>query len=228
MTIADTFGMAHPLTMMYVIRKMKEWFTDINLEIHIHNDYGLATGGALAAVSAGANGVHSSMNGLGERSGNVATEEVVLALEALFDFRTGIILEGLYRLSQIVSEISKQRVGFHKPVVGDKTFDVESGLRIDLTSKLEKAGEPKCNYYAFNPKVIGREDIKFRVGTGSGRSGLKYMLDKLGIAVTEDELREILDIVRSEGTILKTYLFDGDLERIAAMVRRQGSLRKGD
>lgn len=227
-TIADTFGMAHPLTTMYVIRKMKEWFSNIDVELHIHNDYGLATAGAIAAVTAGANGVHSSINGLGERSGNVATEEVVVALEALFDFRTGIIMEGLYRLSRIISEISKQEVGFHKPIVGDKVFDVESGLRIDATIKLEKAGEQKHNYYAFNPKVIGREDVKFRVGTGSGKSGIKYLLDNLGIAVTEDELNQILDIVRSEGTILKAYLFDGDLEKIAAMVKKRGVLKKGD
>jgi len=227
-TIGDTFGMAHALSMMYVIRNMKEWFPDIDLELHIHNDYGLATAGAIAAVTAGANGVHSSINGLGERTGNVATEEVVVALEALFDFRTGIILEGLYRLSRIVSEISKQGVGFHKPIVGDKVFDVESGLRIDATAKLEKAGEPKWNYYAFNPKVIGRGDVNFRIGTGSGKSGLKYLLDKLGIVVTDDELKQILDIVRSEGTILKAHLPDQDVERIATMVKKQGVLKKGD
>jgi methanogen homocitrate synthase len=105
-TVYDTFGDVTPMAVLFLFRKLKQWFPKTSFEFHTHNDFGFSTGSTLAAVMGGADCVHCSFNGLGERSGNTPTEEIVTALELLFGIKTGVELRALKRVSRLFEEIS--------------------------------------------------------------------------------------------------------------------------
>ncbi len=125
-TVADTFGMSHPFAMFKFIRKMRAW-TGLPIGLHIHNDFGMATALSVMAISAGADEIHSAINGIGERAGNVATEEVAFALQHLYNIDAGIDLSQIANVSEIVAETSKVLRSRNKPLVGSGLFEVGIG-----------------------------------------------------------------------------------------------------
>jgi isopropylmalate/homocitrate/citramalate synthase len=119
--IADTVGTASPAALRYLVNKVTQW-VNIPVEVHCHNDFGLALANAIAAVEGGATIVDVSVNGLGERTGNPSIDEVATILSVLYGIETGISLKDLYSLSRIVSEISGVPIPISKPLVGDYAF----------------------------------------------------------------------------------------------------------
>lgn len=211
--ISDTFNQAHPLAVQYMVRKMKEWIPDVPLSFHIHNDFGFATGSALMAIVSGAEAVECSINGLGERAGNVAAEEIVSALEILMDIDTGINLKEIYRVSKLLEEISKLKVSKLKPIVGEGVFDSESGIIVDANIKLENKLGLKDSFYPYSPTIFNRQS-KFVGGKKSGRSFVKYVLKNKGITATNEQVEEILQKIKETGIILKSTLSDDTINKI--------------
>lgn len=211
--ISDTFNQAHPLAVQYLVRIIKEWVPDVPLSFHIHNDFGFATGSALMAIVSGAEAIECSINGLGERAGNVATEEIVSALEILMDIKTGIDLKEIYRVSKLVEEISKLKVSRLKPIVGEGIFDSESGIIVDANLKLENKLGLKDSFYPYSPTIFNRES-KFVAGKKSGRSYVEYILKNKGITASEDQVKEILQKIKETGIILKSILPDDAINKI--------------
>jgi len=205
-TVSDTFGMAHPLAMQFMIQKLREWFPETPLGLHIHNDFGLATASVLMAVASGVDEVHCSVNGLGERAGNVSTEEVAMALEYLLDVDTGIQLEGLNRLSLIVAEASKVHPATNKPVVGSRIFEVESGIVIHIMRELERKGFKRAHMLPYDPQIVGHSPIQFIPGKGSGHHYVASLLEELGISASDEEIAEIVKRIKKAGIILKNGL----------------------
>jgi isopropylmalate/homocitrate/citramalate synthase len=200
-TVADTFGMGHPFTTYNYISKLKEW-TGKPIGYHIHNDYGMATANAVMAVSAGADEVHGSVNGLGERSGNLATEEISLALQHLLNIDAGIDLTRLKPLSDMVTEISKAKPALNKAVVGDGLFEVESGIVIGVMEKVK--GTPLKNIaLPFSPEVVGQKPSQVIFGVGSGGIAVAALLKKWGIDASTDQLTEITAQIKTKGRLLK-------------------------
>lgn len=185
---ADTLGVLDP----FMVTERIGWLrarTDLEIEMHAHDDLGLATANTLAAVRAGATHVNTTVNGLGERAGNAPLEEVVLGLLRCHGIDAGITLDGFLAISQLVASASGRPVGWQKSVVGEGVFTHEAGVHIDGLLK-----HPD-NYQGFDPRILGRQH-RFVLGKHSGKSGLKAVLGALGKNVGEDESDELLLIVR--------------------------------
>ncbi|MDR7483711.1 MAG: hypothetical protein QN187_00055 [Armatimonadota bacterium] len=205
-TVSDTFGMAHPLAMRFFISRLRQWFPETPLGLHIHNDYGQATASAMMAVASGVDEVHCSVNNLGERAGNVATEEVAVACEHLLGIPTGIQLEGLYRLSQMVAEISKIRPASNKPIVGPGLFEVESGIVIHILRQFRATPLGEVALFPYPPALVGRDGFSLVAGRGTGRHYVEMTLEEQGLRATPEQVEEIVRQVKTVALRLKNAL----------------------
>lgn len=215
--ISDTFGQAHPFTVNFLVRKMKEWFPNVPLAIHVHNDYGLATATALMAVASGAEAVETSFNCLGERTGNASTEEVVMGLEMILGIDTEIDYSQLYTVSKQIQEISKVRVAPNKPIVGERIFHSESGIVIDANEKMSKGTGIAYSMFPYNPESLNRK-LKYVGGKKSGRAFIKLYLQKKGLKVSDVQVEEILMRVKKQSIVMKNYLDEEELDKIVKIV----------
>ncbi|PNQ04098.1 homocitrate synthase [Mesotoga sp. SC_NapDC3] len=209
----DSFGVASPFAIEFIFTELRKAIPDIPLEFHVHNEFGLAMGSVFAAVRAGVSGIHSSINGLGERTGNVATEEVAAGLKLLMGIDTGVDLRKIGYTSRLVEDISKIPVANNKPVVGKRLFWVESGIVVDAIDKLNAAGI-NAAMTPYLPSLVGMGEIDVKLGAFSGQASIKYWLKRLGIQATEDQLEELTEIVRKEGRIRNTVLELDEFKRI--------------
>lgn len=204
LTLADTFGVCLPNTISYLIRSVRG-FVRKPLEIHAHNDFGLAVANTLAAIVSGASVAHVAVNGLGERTGNADLAEVVTALHLLLGIKTNVKLEKLYELSKLVERYSGVKLPPNKPVVGETPFKIESGIVVDwwLNVKDVKPNE----VLPILPNLVGRgdvEDVGVVLGKKSGLANVRYWMSKLGIKVEDEELlRSILLDVKKRSIELK-------------------------
>lgn len=215
-TVADTFGMAHPLAMFRHIRKLRQWTGNKPIGLHIHNDFGLATGNSVMAVSAGADMVHTSVNGIGERTGNVATEEVVLALQHLCDIDCGVDLSKLANVSEIVSEISKVERARNKAVGGSGIFEVESGIIVHVIESLSKTEVGRYGMHPYKPSITGREDLVIVAGRGTGHHSTRRFLEQRGITADDATIERITERIKVAAISLKNALPKSFLDEIIA------------
>src|SRR3989454_1391255 len=148
---SDTVGYTTPAMMKRFIEKIKGKLTPVQLSVHCHNDFGLAVANSLAALEAGVEVPHTCVNGLGERSGNAAFEELVMALEVLYGRKTGIDVSRMAEISRLVEQLSGIPVAINKAVVGYNSFRHESGIHADGVIKLTSTYEP------MQPERVGRE-----------------------------------------------------------------------
>lgn len=185
---ADTLGVLDP----FMVAERIGWLrarTDLEIEMHAHDDLGLATANTLAAIRSGATHVNTTVNGLGERAGNAPLEEVVLGLSRCYGIDAGISLDGFLSISQLVASASGRPVGWQKSVVGEGVFTHEAGVHIDGLLK-----HPD-NYQGFDPRILGRQH-RFVLGKHSGKSGVQAVFGALGEVVGEDESDALLSVVR--------------------------------
>ena len=201
-TVYDSFGDVTPMAVLFLFRKLKEWFPKTPFEFHTHNDFGFSTGSTLAAVLGGADCVHCAFNGLGERTGNTPTEEIVTGLELLFGIKTGVQLQGLKRVSRLVEEISKVKVHPNKPIVGDRIFDIESGLVVDMIEKYKPLGV-RSVWGTFVPDLVGAKPLTIILGKGAGKANVQYYLDKHGISLSKEALNDLTQQIKDLGRIKK-------------------------
>ncbi|MEM3464603.1 MAG: pyruvate carboxyltransferase, partial [Candidatus Bathyarchaeia archaeon] len=141
LVVVDTFGVCSPDAIRYFVRKIKERVNK-PLEIHCHNDFGLAVANTIAAVTEGVEIVHTTVNAIGERVGNASIDEVAMALKLLYGVETGIKYEKLRELSKLVEKLSKIKMPPNKPIVGDNAFVTESGIIAGWWTRLEKLNMP--------------------------------------------------------------------------------------
>ena len=212
-TIADTFGMGHPLAIFNLIRDLRAW-TGCPVGFHIHNDYGLATADSVMAISAGADMIHSSVNGIGERAGNVATEEAAMALQHLMNVDCGIDLTRIESVSQLVAHISRMTVARNKPIVGEGLFEVESGIVVGIIEHLKNSPFGQELFFPFKPHVAGRSPHSVIAGRGSGGKSINVFLDRLGLQADPATVGRINARVKGLALILKDALTDKQVERI--------------
>ncbi len=190
--VVDTMGCILPEAMKYMVRLVKS-LTNLPVECHTHNDFGMAVATELAGVEAGANCVHSCANGLGERTGNAALEELMVALHVLYGYDTQYKLDKLPELGALVSRISKFPTSVNKPILGDRNFTRESGIGVDLVVK-----EPLA-MFGTHPALTGRKG-EVVLGKKSGKASITYNLELLGINDANDEaVAEMLKRVKDKG-----------------------------
>jgi isopropylmalate/homocitrate/citramalate synthase len=219
-TIADTFGMSHPIAVNEFFRDMRTWFPGKMLEYHGHNDYGLAVANALAAVTGGANSVHTAINGLGERAGNIALEEFCLAAQVAMGLDFGIDLTRMARISKLGQQFSRFPVAPNKPVAGSNLFNVDSGLIIQMFSKAAAAGFPRLVMLPYQPEIVGRHDFRFVYGKGAGAAAMGQFLKDLGVEATEEQKTEIVERLKAEAALRKAFLTEDEFLHIVREVTK--------
>ncbi|SNB45188.1 homocitrate synthase [Geobacter sp. DSM 9736] len=200
----DTLGILDPFSMHEKIRALRRAVPDMDLEVHTHNDLGMATANAIAGARGGARFVSTTVNGLGERAGNAALEEVVMALRHACGTDCGIETRRLGELSRLVADASRRVVSEWKPVVGERVFSHESGVHADGVLK-----DPS-NYEGFDPAEVGLSRF-FVAGKHSGGSGLAERYRQLGISIGKGEASVLLKKVRGLAQQLKRPLDDREL-----------------
>ncbi len=182
--IADTTGCIRPKGMAYLVEAIRKSF-DIELSVHCHDDFGLAVANSLAAYEAGIDAISVSVNGIGERCGNAALEEVVMALYALYGVDLQLRTEMLHELSVMVSKYSGVPIPINKAIVGDNAFRHESGIHVAAVMK------HPFTYESYAPQLVG-QDRKLVFGRHSGTESVKEKLTACGLQLTDEELADIV------------------------------------
>jgi isopropylmalate/homocitrate/citramalate synthase len=214
-TIADTFGMGHPFAIFNLIRDLK-LRTNKPVGLHIHNDFGLATANSVMAVSAGADMIHSSVNGIGERAGNVATEEIAMALQLLMGIDAGIDLSCIANASKLVEHLSRMPVARNKPIVGEGLFEVESGIVVGLIEDLKKTPLGGEAFFPFKPAIVGRGAHVVIPGRGVGSRSIRLFLEQRGIEADDETVHRLVDRIKKMALVFKDAVPDRFVEQIIA------------
>lgn len=199
----DTVGIMDPFTVYDCIKQIIDT-VNIDVEMHTHNDFGMATANALAGIKAGAGYVGVTVIGLGERAGNAALEEVVMALKHLYQIDLKFKNEMFLELAEYVSTASGRELPAWKAIVGSNMFAHESGIHADGVQK------HPTTYEAFQPEEVGLQR-QIVIGKHSGTAALKAKFAEFGRSLTGHQARELLSKVRSTTVSLKRPLFDKEL-----------------
>jgi homocitrate synthase NifV len=192
---ADTLGLLDPFTTYERIAALRA-ATDLDLEMHAHDDLGLATANTLAAIRAGATHVNTTVMGLGERAGNAALEEIVLASKTLGGDAGGIRLNRLPALAQQVARAAGRSVSHQQPGVGAGVFRHEAGIHVDGLLK-----DP-ANYQVVDPAWLGRRH-EWQLGKHSGSQSLMRFCAEHGLELDRDSARRILPQLRTYSSFYK-------------------------
>ena len=186
----DTLGIMDPFTTFDKVTFLRKAVPEVDIEVHTHNDLGMATANAIAGVRAGAKFVNTTINGLGERAGNAALEEVVMGLKHACGIETGVETHRFREMSLFVAKASHRPRSVSKPVVGSRVFAHESGLHADGVIK-----DPR-NYEGFDPAEVGLTR-SIVVGKHSGTGGLIERYRSMGIAIGRKQADHLLELTRA-------------------------------
>lgn len=206
--IVDTMGCATPAAIGFLVRKMKQMTGGLPVEVHTHNDFGMAVATELAAVASGCDAVHACVNGLGERTGNAALEELILNFQILMGCGEKYDMEALGELCTLVSNLSGIPIAQNKPFSGTRNYVRESGIGVDLVVNRPLA------MFATDPAYFGKK-AEVVLGKKSGRLSVEYKLDQLGMSATSEQVHEILEKVKDLGIRKKGLVSDDEFREIA-------------
>jgi homocitrate synthase NifV len=208
---ADTLGLLDPFATFARIAALRSEI-DIGIEVHAHNDLGLATANTLAAVRAGATHASTTVNGLGERAGNAALEEVVMAARHLHALECGVDTTALPGISQLVARASGRPVAAGKSIVGDAVFTHESGIHVDGLLK------DRGNYETFQPEELGRVH-QLVLGKHSGAAAVRHACARLGLVLSADDGAALLQGIRQHVKNTKRAPSDPELLHLALQLQ---------
>ena len=205
--IIDTTGSCTPSAMRYLVREVKK-IVSLPLEVHTHNDFGMGTAATMAAVEEGVEVVHGCINGLGERTGNAALEELALNLKTLYGFDIDIKLEKLFEVSQEVQRMSGKRLAENKSVVGNLPFTREIGLGMKVLENSPLA------IFPFLPELVGQK-LEIVMGKKSGKESVAMKLEAAGLTATDEQIQEIVGATKLKGIEKKNILTPEEFVELA-------------
>jgi isopropylmalate/homocitrate/citramalate synthase len=212
LALVDTMGATSIHAMPYFVSAVKERI-NVPLEAHFHQDFGLGIANTLMAVSMGVEVIHSTVLGLGERAGNVPTEETVMALKTLYNKDIGIKTENLKGIADLVRDLSGVNVPSNRPIVGDDLFNVESGI---IANWLINCGyENQTELFPFRPSMVGQKEPEIVIGKGSGIDSIKDRLDRFQIKADDKQAMDILMAIKDWGLQNKRLMNDDEFRKIA-------------
>lgn len=190
--LPDTLGILNPMQVTEFFGKMKERYPSAHFDFHAHNDYDLAVGNSLAAVKAGASGLHVTVNGLGERCGNAPLASVQAILKDQLHIETGIREDRLGEISRLVEGYSGIAVAPNQPIVGENVFTQVAGVHAD--------GDNKDNLYCNDlvPERFGRKR-EYALGKNSGKANIARNLEELGLELTPEQTRRVTQRITELG-----------------------------
>ncbi|TCV99138.1 2-isopropylmalate synthase [Biostraticola tofi] len=218
--IPDTVGYTTPTQFSGIITSLYHRVPNIDkaiISVHCHDDLGMAVGNSIAAVQAGARQVEGTLNGIGERAGNTALEEVIMAIkvrEDIMGVHTGINHQEIYRTSQIVSQLCNMPIPANKAIVGSNAFAHSSGIHQDGVLKNRQ------NYEIMTPETIGLKEVQLNLTSRSGRAAVKHRMQEMGYQESDYSMDELysafLKLADKKGQV-----FDYDLEALAFINKQQ-------
>ncbi len=205
----DTVGLLVPEKTGTIFKDLSSSL-NVPVAIHCHDDFGLAVSNTLSALTNGAQEAHMTINGIGERAGNTSFEEVIMALEWLYRYNTGIKCDEIYKVSRLVSRLTGIAVAVNKSLVGANAFTHEAGIHVHGLIADTSTYEP------MKPEIIGRQR-KVVLGKHAGKSSVTLALKELGLEADASQLNEIVSRVKELGDHGKK-ITDSDLQSIAETV----------
>ncbi len=211
--IADTVGILTPSSTRKMIASLREVVDGSCLEFHGHNDLGMATANTVSAIEAGAGCVDVTVNGLGERAGNAALEEVCVALAVCGGGDSGISLPRLQSLCEAVAKVSGRPLPPDKPIVGDLVFTHESGIHCAGLLRMPGAYEP------FEPSRVGNPGSRLVGGKHSSPGGLERMLTHQGCHITREKAVALATEVRKRAIDRRSFLRESEIVELAKSLR---------
>jgi len=218
LTLVDTFGVLSPHSSSYFTQKVKERVNK-PLEIHFHADFGLAVANTIAAVLGGAEVIHSTVTGIGERAGNAPMEETVLALLTMYGIDTGLKYNKLNELAELVRRLSGTQIPANRPFIGDMAYDIESGI---VTSWYRNTFQQyPTEVFPVNPNFVGHRAPQILMGKKSGIDNINLWAEKIGIRLDDDEVREVLSQVKLQSIDLKRVLNENEFQKIVETVKKE-------
>jgi isopropylmalate/homocitrate/citramalate synthase len=221
LTIADTVGGTAPDAVAHVVKKVIERLKK-PVEIHGHQDFGLGVANTIAALSAGASVAHTTITGLGERAGNVPMEDVVLALRCLYGKDLGIKTDQFVDVSRFVMDLARVTQPPNRPIVGDKLYEVESGIIAGWIRLARK--EHPLEYVPFAPELVGQKPVNIVLGKNSGPPSIDEWCEKLGITATDEEKMAILQGVKAKSFEKKDLLTTDEFKAVVANVLQKAAV----
>jgi isopropylmalate/homocitrate/citramalate synthase len=218
-TLVDTFGVLNPQAATYFTKRVKERVSK-PVEIHFHSDFGLGVANTINAVLAGAEVIHSTVLGIGERAGNTPMEETVLALLTMYGIDVGLDYGKLNELSELVQELSGSRVPSSRPFIGEGAYNIESGI---VTGFYKNTFEnDRTIVFPVDPDFVGHERPKILMGKKSGLDNVGIWSQKLGIELSEEQALDALGKVKLRSHDLKRVLTEDEFREIAEGVVNRG------
>jgi isopropylmalate/homocitrate/citramalate synthase len=221
LTIADTVGGTAPEAVGHVVKKVIQRLKK-PVEIHGHQDFGLGVANTIAALSAGASVAHTTITGLGERAGNVPMEDVVLALRCLYGKDLGIKTEQFVDVSRFVMDLARVTQPPNRPIVGDKLYEVESGIIAGWIRLARK--EHPLEYVPFAPELVGQKPVNIVLGKNSGPPSIDEWCEKLGITASDEEKMAILQGVKAKSFEKKDLLTTDEFKAVVANVLQKAAV----
>src|SRR6266581_1731489 len=215
LTIADSVGGCTPDAVHHVVKKVIERLKK-PVEIHCHQDFGLGVANTISALTAGASVAQTTVTGLGERAGNVPMEDVVMSLLCLYGIDVGIRTEKLCETSRFVLDLAKVSVPPNRPIVGDKLYEVESGI-IAGWIRLARQEHP-LEFVPFSAELVGQKPVSIVLGKNSGPPSIEEWCEKLGVTATEAERMTMLQQVKAKSFEKKDLLTAGEFRAIVDRV----------
>lgn len=216
--LPDTLGLLSPEETKTFFDKITSKFPETHFDFHAHNDYDLSVANVMEAIMHGASGIHTTVNGLGERAGNAPLESVVAVIKDFTEFEINVQEKKIFRVSKLVEQFSGQHIPANKPVVGENVFTQTAGIHAD--------GDNKKNLY-FNdlmPERFGRQR-KYALGKTSGKANILKNLEELGISLEKDELTRVTQRIIELGD-KKERVTTEDLPYIISDVLQNNSISK--
>ena len=215
-TLVDTFGVLSPQAASYFTRKVKERVKK-PIEVHFHSDFGLGVANTIMAVLSGAEVIHSTVGGIGERCGNAAMEETAMALLTMYGIDVGLNYSKLNELSQLVMKISGLEVPPQRPFVGDKAFTVESGIVTGWYRNAYK--DNPTTVFPLLPEFVGHTRPEIIMGKKSGLDNIAVWAEKLRLKIDDDKKMEILKRIKRRSHDLRRVLTEKEFKEIVKEVK---------
>ena len=214
-TLVDTFGVLSPQAASYFTRKVKERVSK-PIEVHFHSDFGMGVANTIMAVLSGAEVIHSTVGGIGERCGNAPMEETAMALLTMYGIDVGINFSKINELSKLVMELSGLEVPPQRPFVGEKAYTVESGIVTGWYRNAFK--EHPTTVFPVRPEFVGHEMPNIVMGKKSGVDNISIWAENLGIEMSEEKKMEVLTQVKRFSHDSKRDLTEQEFKEIVKQV----------
>jgi len=212
----DTFGALSPHAIPYFVQQLKQNIGGKPVEIHFHDDFGMGAANTIMGLAAGADVIHTTITGVGERAGNCAYEDVALALLTMYGVDLGLNYDKLYGVSKLLRQITGIQVPSNRGIVGDMIYKVESGI---IASWWKNCGlKHALELFPLHWDLIGQEEPEVVLGKNSGIDSIAIHLEALGLSASDDEQLALLQRVKDKAFEKRGLLTGSEFEALAKEV----------